>query len=586
MIALTRFLLGPRGTIRRPFFLAVCHRLLQLGSFIAIFLLFSAMWTLDSEGAFSSGILLPCLALAIIFPLYFIVFRSFARLSMNRGYAIVSRLRVAVCDRLRTLSLAFFRKLTPARISAILLHDMEMAEAAFCLYLYEVLACVLVPVLIGMVLLFFDWQLATAMFVFTLPAVPVIVCAYRAAGHEGARYMAAQGRLDMALLEYLGGIGELKSAGRTGARFLPYTEANTAYQALSLHLEQRFGLLGQLFLGLLDLSYVLLLALGGFFVLKGSISLPVFVLFLLAGCQFLEPLRNLGVSLVHFRFAAEALKRIAAVLNESPLPRREGFVAPENNSLRFSDLYFAYPGAGKDVLHGVSFTVAEGTVTALVGESGGGKSTIANLLLRFWDVKSGSITIGGTDIRAFSQEELYAKFSVVFQEVYLFNDSVMNNIRLGRPEASNEEVIEAARRAQAHAFIEELEQGYATLVGEKGACLSGGERQRIAIARAIVKDAPILILDEATASVDPENELHIQQGLISLMRGKTLLVIAHRLSTIRLADQILVLKDGCIAERGRHDDLLSQKGLYHSLWNHQEGMKSWKIRGGAEPNLS
>ena len=577
MISMVRFLMGPVRAVSRPFLLAVCSRLIQLSTFLAIFLLLDAFLAYDPDGL-SIRIIVPCILLVVAFPLYFLAFRAFARESMNRGYVIVARIRIAVCDHLRRLSLAFFRKTTPARISAILLHDMEDAEAAFCLYLYEVLACALVPVLLGLALLWFDWKLAVALFAFTLPAVPAIVLAYRAAGHEGPKYVAAYSRLDMTLLEYLGGIGELKSSNRTGMKFPPYTEANAAYQALSLHLELRFGIMGQLFLGLLDLSFVLLMALGSFFVLGGSTALPVFMLFLLVACQFTEPLRGLGNSLVHFRFAAEALKRITAILHEKPLPRLGGYSAPMDNGLSFTDVSFAY--AEKNVLSGISFTVPEGTVTALVGESGGGKTTIANLLLRFWDVQSGTIAIGGTDIRAFSQEDLYAKFSAVFQDVYLFNDTVKNNIRMGRPDASDEAIMEAARNARAHEFIMELDAGYDTLVGEKGARLSGGEKQRIAIARAILKNAPILILDEATASVDPENELQLQQGLTSLMRGKTLLVIAHRLSTIRMADQILILKDGRIAERGVHEALLSQDGVYASLWRHQEAMKSWRLEGG------
>lgn len=219
----------------------------------------------------------------------------------------------------------------------------------------------------------------------------------------------------------------------------------------------------------------------------------------------------------------------------------------------------------------------QGTVTALVGESGSGKTTTANLLLRFWDVSGGSIRIGGTDIRTFSQNDFYKLFSVVFQDVYLFNDTVLNNIRMASPQASEEEVMEAARKAHCHEFIMELENKYDTMVGEGGARLSGGERQRIAIARAILKNAPLLVLDEATASVDPENELLIQEALKTLVKNKTLLIIAHRLSTVRGAHQILVLKEGGIAEKGSHEELMRRKGIYYQFWQCQERLKSWSI---------
>lgn len=270
------------------------------------------------------------------------------------------------------------------------------------------------------------------------------------------------------------------------------------------------------------------------------------------------------------------MRRIASIFDEKSLQQMPGYTPPKDLSVTFEGVSFAY-GQHK-VLNDISFHMPQGSVTALVGESGGGKTTTANLLLRFWDVSTGCIRIGGTDIRTFSQSEFYKHFSVVFQDVYLFNDTVLNNIRMARPEASREEVMDAARKAHCHEFIMELEEAYDTPVGEGGARLSGGERQRIAIARAILKDAPLLVLDEATASVDPENELLIQEALGALVQDKTLLVIAHRLSTVRGAHQILVLKQGDIAERGTHEELMSHKGIYHQFWQSQERMKSWSIQ--------
>jgi ATP-binding cassette subfamily B protein len=217
-------------------------------------------------------------------------------------------------------------------------------------------------------------------------------------------------------------------------------------------------------------------------------------------------------------------------------------------------------------------------MTALVGQSGSGKTTIANLIVRFWDVKQGAITLGGTDIREMTTDCLLKNISMVFQRVYLFHDTIKNNIRFGKPAATDEEIIAAARLARCHEFISALSQGYDTMVTEAGSSLSGGEKQRISIARAILKDAPIVLLDEATASIDPDNEKHIQEAIGELVKNKTLIVIAHRLSTIRQADQIVVVDKGEIVETGRHDDLLEKQGVYHQLWTRRMTARSWKMR--------
>jgi ATP-binding cassette subfamily B protein len=231
----------------------------------------------------------------------------------------------------------------------------------------------------------------------------------------------------------------------------------------------------------------------------------------------------------------------------------------------------------RKILKDISFTIPSGTTTAIVGPSGGGKSTLCNLITRFWDVEEGSITLGGKDIREYTLDSLLSNFSMVFQKVYLFNDTVLNNIRFGKPEATFEEVQKAARKARCHDFIMSLPEGYNTMVGEGGASMSGGEKQRISIARAILKDAPIVILDEATANVDPENESRLQEAIAEMTKNKTIIMIAHRLKTVQNAEQIMVLEDGRITQRGTHKQLLSQGGLYARFVGMREEAMGWKL---------
>ena len=582
MLKLIRLLGGHNiNIIKTPLALNTAILAIQTASCFVVYFMLSAFLETGTEtSAAYSGML--CLLLVLLFGLYYGLVLAYAKKAMSGGYRVVADLRTTVCDHLRRLSLAFFRKHDPANLSNALLKNMTDTEAVFGIYIYEMAACVVVPVVLGLVMAFMDLRITGAMIAAILLAVPFVIYSSNYAIGGSRVYTEAMARTDAALQEYLSGIGELKGAGRTGAAFTPFTKSNDELLDLALRLETRFGVLGQIYLGIVDLAFVAVFAVGSLLLTDGSLHLAVFLFFLMTAYRLVDPLQNLGAFFTEFRFLAASMRRIAVILWEKALPVCRDDIEATGNGIEFSDVSFAY--GEKEVLSGISFSVPEGSVTALVGESGGGKTTISNLLLRFWDVRSGSVRIGGRDIRSFSQEDLYARFSVVFQDVYLFNDTVMNNIRLARPGATDEDVLEASRLACCHEFIIKLDKGYDTMVGERGSRLSGGERQRIAIARAILKNAPILILDEATASVDPENELQIQQGLTNLTRGKTLLVSAHRLTTIRQADQILVLRGGTIAERGAHRDLIQAGGIYKRLWDSQEKLKSWKLpsSGGLE----
>ena len=274
--------------------------------------------------------------------------------------------------------------------------------------------------------------------------------------------------------------------------------------------------------------------------------------------------------------------RMDEILNIPEMPETSHPKKPVGDDVAFHDVSFSYTGdVSEKALENVSFSAKQGQITAIVGPSGGGKSTIANLISRFWDVSSGSITIGGVDVRDIAEDDLMRHVSFVFQDIFLFKQSILDNIRMGNPSASEEQVIAAAKAAQCHEFISKLPGGYHTVVGSKGIHLSGGERQRIAIARAIIKDSPIIVLDEATAFSDPENEYLIQKAFEKLMQGKTVIIIAHRLSTIRNADKIIVMEKGHLIEEGKHDELVDAGGRYAQMWNHYTEAIGWKISGKA-----
>ncbi|MFE1425515.1 ABC transporter ATP-binding protein [Streptomyces fungicidicus] len=339
----------------------------------------------------------------------------------------------------------------------------------------------------------------------------------------------------------------------------------------------RAGVPGQIgFTLTVQAAFTVILVYGTYLALGGSLDVPELLALLVLAARFVEPMAeaaNLGSAL---RSASAALARVQRVLAEEPLPEPVHPAHPAGTEIEFDAVEFAYDN-GRKVLDGVGFRIPEHTMTALIGPSGSGKTTVARLIARFWDVHGGAVRIGGVDVRELPAEDLMSRISVVFQDVYLFEGTIEDNIRAGRPEATDEEVRRAATLARVDEIAERLPGGWSTQVGAGGAGLSGGERQRISIARALLKDAPIVLLDEATSSLDPANERAVQEALSELTRDRTLLVIAHRLQTVRAADQILVLDGGHIVQRGTHDELIAQEGRYADFWAERSRSRGWRL---------
>jgi ATP-binding cassette subfamily B protein len=417
--------------------------------------------------------------------------------------------------------------------------------------------------------------MAVAMFVAVPLGVALLWMTDSIQARLSENHVRAKNEAASRLQEYLTGIREIKAHNMGGERFERLRRSFDELKSASIRLE---GIMGPMIMGamLLARSGMTWMILAGSYLLAGGeLTLPIFLLFLLVGTKVFEPLTVALMSYGEMRYSAYSAGRIMEVQQEVPMTGT-GSLQP-NQAISFNRVTFGYDDE-LPVLKNLSFTIPPHTITALVGPSGSGKSTVTRLIARFWDVQSGSITIGGKPINRMNPEKLLEDISVVFQDVYLFQDTIGNNIRVGKKEATQAEIEEAARRACCHEFIVNLPQGYDTLVGEGGSTLSGGEKQRISIARALLKNASIVLLDEATASLDPENEAAVQQAINELVANKTVILIAHRLKTIQNADQILVLDQGQLVEQGTHEQLLLTSGIYSRLWQLQLDAEGWQVK--------
>ncbi|MBE5864491.1 MAG: ABC transporter ATP-binding protein [Lachnospiraceae bacterium] len=485
--------------------------------------------------------------------------------------------RIEMGEHLRKLSMGFFSSRDAGDLSTVLLRDYSEIEN-FAQQILPQVATILIRFSLAIVVLSaFDVRMMLAVFIVIPLALPFALISMKRMEKEGELLQTSQQEAAAGILEYVGGIRTLKAFHMAGEHFETLKDTLNRQRQASVNIETKaaapVSMLGRF---VLNCGIGLVMAVGAFLMLKGQLPVFYYIAFLLLTLTIYDPVLSLFTFIADLTRTTRSGRRIRALLEEKPLPEPEKGEIPLGTEIVFKDVSFGY--GDKEILHHVNLTFPEKSVTALVGPSGSGKSTITRLIARFWDANSGEVSFGGIPVREMSSEELLKNISMVFQDVYLFQDTIEGNIRMGRSNATHEEVVEAAKKAACHDFIMSLPEGYATMVGEGGSTLSGGEKQRISIARALLKDAPVILLDEATSSLDPENEVLIQQAISALVEDKTVIVIAHRLQSVCNADQIVVLDGGRVTETGTHEQLLTKNGVYAKLWSEQNHAGSWRIK--------
>lgn len=538
-------------------------------------LMYAAEAVLSSQHSVNMGMLIGVLVISVIGRM--ICFYYSANDETETGYFMVAEKRIHIGDRLRYIPMGYFNDNSLGNITAVVTTTLSDVEnnAARCLVI--IIGGFLNTFALTLGILAIQWRIGLIALAGIIVYLIATELSTRASASTGPKRQAAQENLVEAVLEYIQGMSVVKSYGlekdnnqavlknvrESCNKALELTKTVAPWMAVRQLVIRAFS--------------VLILIASLVFYRDGSLSLSMCILMLIVSFMIYQELEGAGNMSDNLQMLAASMDT-ADEIDKTPVMDIDGQdLAAKDAEVVFDDVSFAYSEDARKILDHVSFTIPSKTTTAVVGPSGGGKTTMCSLIARFWDVNGGKITIGGTDVKDYKLDSLMKNISMVFQNVYLFQDTIENNIKFGKPDATHEEVVKAAKAACCHDFIEALPDGYETVIGEGGGTLSGGEKQRISIARAILKDAPIIILDEATASVDPENENLLQAAIEALTHDKTIIMIAHRLKTVRHADQILVLNHGHIEQQGTHEQLSAQEGLYKEFLNAREKATSWKL---------
>lgn len=498
----------------------------------------------------------------------------------HAGYFMVADKRVDIGNKLKSVPMGYFNENSLGEITGITTTVLEEVENAAPMVLVGMLGGFINALVFTVMVLLFDWRIGLIVVAGTVLYLLITSAMERRSAVLAPKRQASAARLVGAVLEQVQGMSVIKSFNLTGKGDKRVQDALEENRKCNLDIEQLFtpytiaqGLALHVF------SIGIMLA-GISFYLNGTMPLANALMSIIISFLVFAQIESAGSSMAILRVAGSSIDHAERIEEIPQMDEKGRGIQPENQEIVFDRVSFSY--GQREILHDISARFPHKTTTAIIGPSGSGKTTVCNLIARFWDVDSGTVKLGGIDVRDYTLEALTDQISMVFQNVYLFADTVENNIKFGCPDATHEEVVKAAKRACCDDFIEALPDGYNTVIGEGGASLSGGEKQRISIARAMLKDAPVIILDEATANVDPENEDRLQRAIEELTRNKTIIMIAHRLKTVRNADQILVMEKGRIVQRGTHDTLIKQKGIYADFVMGRKEAMGWKIQNGVQ----
>ena len=550
-------------------FLSAILQMFQVG---AIYLVIRAL-TEGAQGGRTAW-------LALLFELISIfggaVTASFSKMHQTHaGYFMAADRRIAIADRMKSVPMGFFSANSLGQVSGVCTTVVGSIESMVPMVLVNILSGLITTAVFTLLLLLWSWRIG----LIALAGIAVYLLVVSAMEKKSAAIaqdsQKSQTALTEAVLETVQGMSVVKSFNLTGKGDKKLQDALEYHRRSNLQVEHVMTPYTAIQEAVLQIASVAMMAAAVALWIGGNLTLPDALMAVVVSFLVFSQVKLFGMGVSMLRLAGAAIDRTVETEQMPRLDEKGKAVSPQRHDIVFDHVNFSYEA--KPILRDVSVTLPDKTTTAIVGPSGSGKTTFCNLVARFWDVDSGSVRIGGTDVRDYTLASLMDQISMVFQNVYLFADTIENNIKFGCPEATHAQVVEAAKKACCDDFISALPEGYDTVIGEGGASLSGGEKQRISIARAMLKDAPIIILDEATANVDPENEDRLQKAIEALTHEKTVLMIAHRLKTVRGADQILVLDGGRIVQQGRHEELIAQSGIYADFVGGRKETAGWKL---------
>ena len=524
---------------------------------------------------FFSGIAAICQLIKML-----LTWRS-SLMSHKISFTILKNIREAITDRMAKVPMGVMLETPTGTFKNLIVDNVAKLEDSMAHFMPELPSNIAAPLCSILLIFILDWRMGLASLI-TIPlGILFFAAMMRGYGPRMENYMRSANDMNSSLVEYVSGIQVIKAFNRSASSYGKYSKSVNYFHDSTMEWWSQCWFWNAAARAVLPSTLLGTLPVGAWLYMEGTLSLPVFLISLVVPLGFVAPLMKVSEAMEQVSMIKGNLEQVTAFLKTPELVRPSEPVSLGERTYQFEDVHFGYKET--EVLHGISFQTRPGTMTAIVGLSGSGKSTIAKLMAGFWDVTSGSVRFGGQDIRQIPFEQLMGEISYVAQDNFLFDKSIRENIRMGNPAATDEEVEDAAKAANCHDFIMQLEQGYDTLAGDAGDRLSGGERQRITIARAMLKPSSVVILDEATAYADPENEALIQQAISKLVAGKTLIVVAHRLNTIRNADQILVVANGNIAGRGTQEELLRECPIYQKMWQDYAGtIEEADLKGGVE----